>query len=81
MGAYLSLRRGAMRWGWKSHIVWLAAWPPALCIRPIRRTEFGFHREPFTLKVFDSPTDKSRVAAEVLVKAAAVPQLNRSVAS
>jgi hypothetical protein len=54
--------------------------PLAFCNWWLLRTEFSFHREPFALKSFYSPTDNSRMATEAFVKAATVPQLGRSIA-
>jgi hypothetical protein len=54
--------------------------PLAFCNWWLLRTEFSFHREPFALKSFYSPTDNSRMATEAFVKAATVLQLGRSIA-
>jgi hypothetical protein len=40
-----------------------------------RRSYFAVHREPFALKRFHGPTDKSGVAAEALMKLTAVSLL------
>jgi hypothetical protein len=66
MGAYLSLRRGAMHRGCKSHISWLAAWPPALCVGGIRRAEFGFHSEPSPAYESPSSNGETTIASFVL---------------
>jgi hypothetical protein len=72
--------RKAISLSWKHDTSWFAILLGSLRSRLVGRSGFRVNRKAFALKGLNGAGDKSRLAAETLMKATAFSDLNGSVA-